>query len=367
MTSPAPIEPAIARARGGGHGHNEAHGRRLTAAFEALESYPALLEARDRLLRLTESERTPIADVAVTIESDVALVAAVLRRAGGAATPHTRPVESVRDALELLAPDSVHALAARQRTFDFFEGSAAWEAAPERVRLHGVATQRAAERVAIVTGYEHRDRLVAGAILHDVGKLVLAHAYPGYPHEVQGTARTPEERVAAERRELGIDHAVVGGVLARRWGLADSLASTIERHHADDGGDEAALVRLADLLAHYAHGDPISPAELVACARRVGLGAAALRSVIFELPNPLPPRPRAAEPCPLTPREREILLGLADGKVYKQIGADLGLSPSTVRSHLHNVYGKLGAADRAQAVLISARRGWLEGTRRLTP
>ena len=38
-----------------------------------------------------------------------------------------------------------------------------------------------------------------------------------------------------ERRELGVDHALVGGVLARRWGLPNRLASAIERHHSDDG------------------------------------------------------------------------------------------------------------------------------------
>jgi len=47
----------------------------------------------------------------------------------------------------------------------------------------------------------------------------------------------------------------------------------------------------------------------------------------------------------------ECLQGLAEGKVYKQIAHELGLSASTVRSHLHNLYGKLGAVDRAQAVL----------------
>jgi DNA-binding NarL/FixJ family response regulator len=58
-------------------------------------------------------------------------------------------------------------------------------------------------------------------------------------------------------------------------------------------------------------------------------------------------------------REVEVLRGLAQGKVYKQIASELGLSTSTVRTHLHNVYGKLGAMDRAQAVLIATERGWL--------
>ena len=44
---------------------------------------------------------------------------------------------------------------------------------------------------------------------------------------------------------------------------------------------------------------------------------------------------------------------------FGQIATELGLSTSTVRTHLHNVYGKLGAMDRAQAVLIASDRGWI--------
>ena len=54
-----------------------------------------------------------------------------------------------------------------------------------------------------------------------------------------------------------------------------------------------------------------------------------------------------------------VLQRLAEGKVYKQIAHELTLSTSTVRTHLHNIYGKLGAVDRAQAVLIATERGWL--------
>jgi putative nucleotidyltransferase with HDIG domain len=353
------IRPATPEAAGVQRQHNEGHGRRLTAAFEALEAFPALAESRDRLLRIVTADRVSPGEVAAAVESDVALVIAVLRVANQIEGRSRGRVNSIVEAVDLLSPAAVQTLATRARTFDFFERSSVWDAAPERFRLHGVATQRAADRLAAEAGFEDRDRLMVTALLHDIGKLVLMHAYPGYPGQVHGNARTPEERIHRERRELGVDHALVGGVLARRWGLPKSVASVIERHHADDVDGEGAFVRLADMLAHYSQGSAVSPTELLKCARTIGLGPPELRSVMYDLPYPTVGRARRADPCPLSKREVEVLKRLAEGKVYKQIAHELALSTSTVRTHLHNIYGKLGAVDRAQAVLIATERGWL--------
>jgi putative nucleotidyltransferase with HDIG domain len=360
MAEPAPsMNTAAQDPRGASRHHNEGHGRRLTAAFEALEAFPALAESRNRLLRVVKQERVSTSDVVAAVESDVALVIAVLRLGNQVEGKSRGKVESVVSAVELLSPEAVQQLATRARTFDFFERSTVWDAAPERFRLHGVATQRAADRIATEVGYEQRDRLMVTALLHDIGKLVLMHAYPGYPQQVHNGARTPEERIHRERRELGVDHALVGGVLARRWGLPKGVASVIERHHADDATGEAAFVRLADMLAHYSQGGAVSPTELLKTARTIGLGPTELRAIMYDLPYPTTGRARQVDPCPLSSREVEVLKRLAEGKVYKQIALELQLSTSTVRTHLHNIYGKLGAVDRAQAVLMATERGWL--------
>jgi putative nucleotidyltransferase with HDIG domain len=351
-----PTDPYAARER---H-HNEGHGRRLTAAFEALEAFPMLVESRNRVLRLFENGEPSTADVVAAVEGDVALSVTVMRLANQLEGRYHNKVETAVKGVEVLSAKSVHAIASRARTFDFFERTAVWQGFPERFRLHAVATQRAADRLAREIGYEARDRLMVTSLLHDIGKLVLIHAYPGYPRQVHAEARTPEERIQRERRELGVDHALVGGVLARRWGMPKSVASVIERHHAEDCDGEAALVRLADMLAHYVLGGTVSPSELLAVARTVGVSPAELRTVMYELPLPTSGgRPRQVDPCPLSSREIDVLRRLARGMVYKQIAGELELSTSTVRTHLHNVYSKLGAMDRAQAVLIATERGWI--------
>ncbi len=359
MSTAVPLSTPATTAAATQRRHNEGHGRRLTAAFEALEMFPALAESRNRLLRLVSEDRPSTTEVVNAVESDVALVISVLRLANQVEGKAHGRVESIVHAVNLLSPEAVQDLASRARTFDFFERSGIWDAAPERFRLHGVATQRAADRLASEVGYRHRDRLMVTALLHDIGKLVLMHAYPGYPGQVHGTARTPEDRLQRERRELGVDHALVGGVLARRWGLPKAVASAIERHHAEDATGDAAFVRLADMLAHYAQGGAILPTELLATARGIGIGPVELRTVMYDLPYPAKGRARQVDPCPLSSREVEVLKRLAEGKVYKQIALELSLSTSTVRTHLHNIYGKLGAVDRAQAVLMATERGWL--------
>src|ERR687893_2155268 len=153
--------PAAVRPRPGGREpyavvgrpRNEGHGKRLTAAFEALEVFPALAESRNRLLELVAEERPSTGEVVRAIESDVALVISVLRLANGLDSPRRGQVESIVGAVEVLSPEAVQALASDAETFEFFERGKTWDAAPERFRLHAVAVQRAADRLAAASGY----------------------------------------------------------------------------------------------------------------------------------------------------------------------------------------------------------------------
>jgi DNA-binding CsgD family transcriptional regulator len=62
----------------------------------------------------------------------------------------------------------------------------------------------------------------------------------------------------------------------------------------------------------------------------------------------------------LSPRELQVLQLVAEGKPAPEIGELLFVSPGTVKTHLKNIYGKLGARDRASAVAEALRRGLIE-------
>ena len=67
------------------------------------------------------------------------------------------------------------------------------------------------------------------------------------------------------------------------------------------------------------------------------------------------PLPMAGEA--LTPREAEILRLVAEGLGNKQIAARLGMSVTTVRTHLSSVYGKLQVKTRVELALYAAQAG----------
>lgn len=62
----------------------------------------------------------------------------------------------------------------------------------------------------------------------------------------------------------------------------------------------------------------------------------------------------------LHPRELEILKMLARGMTNRQIASELSLSVHTVRTHLGNVFKKLGVSSRTEALACAAKHGWVE-------
>ncbi|HEY3686595.1 MAG TPA: response regulator transcription factor [Streptosporangiaceae bacterium] len=67
----------------------------------------------------------------------------------------------------------------------------------------------------------------------------------------------------------------------------------------------------------------------------------------------------ATGPSPLTARESDVLRAAREPVSVADLGALLHLSPGTVRNHLSAAIQKLGARNRADAVAIADRKGWL--------
>ncbi|RAU21203.1 DNA-binding response regulator [Paramagnetospirillum kuznetsovii] len=111
----------------------------------------------------------------------------------------------------------------------------------------------------------------------------------------------------------------------------------------------------------------VSGAAMVNALRLVLSGETYLpSSSFFEDPanqGSLPPAAKSAVVPPpfdkLSRREGEILAQLVEGRTNKEIAIALSLQEITIKVHLRNVYRKIGAANRAQAVRIALQSGWI--------
>jgi PAS domain S-box-containing protein len=61
----------------------------------------------------------------------------------------------------------------------------------------------------------------------------------------------------------------------------------------------------------------------------------------------------------LTEREMQVLRCVARGLQNKEVAQDLGISPATVRNHVHNILAKLGVHSKLEVVSLSFRNGWV--------
>jgi DNA-binding NarL/FixJ family response regulator len=119
-------------------------------------------------------------------------------------------------------------------------------------------------------------------------------------------------------------------------------------------GSDADRARLRPVLAGVAI-EVVGEAPTIAAARAAGYSADAF----IVAPTPGTDRGPVAdvEEEPLTRRELEVLELLALGLPNKAIAARLDISDQTVKSHVASICGKLGAANRTDAVRIAVRRG----------
>jgi len=104
------------------------------------------------------------------------------------------------------------------------------------------------------------------------------------------------------------------------------------------------------------------PSEIVDAIRGAYAGLPQLHpAAAAQLMSHVAAEPKAsaapAQPNALTARETEILTFLARGFSNKEIAAACGIAEKTVKTHVSNLLGKLGLADRTQAALYAVKNG----------
>jgi DNA-binding NarL/FixJ family response regulator len=192
-----------------------------------------------------------------------------------------------------------------------------------------------------------RDGL-SGMFARDPGFEVLGEAGDGAEAVRLAQALSPDV-ILMDLRMPGTDGLTAIGELARRGVTARVLVLTTY------DTDSYVLPAIEAGATGYLLKDAPRE-ELLRAVRAAARGQAVLSpSVATRLMN----RVRAPGTGPLSPRELEVLKLVAAGTTNRDAAATLFISEATVKTHLLNIYAKLGVGDRAAAVAEAFNRGLL--------
>lgn len=218
-----------------------------------LKALPALPTVVAELLASFGNEEVDVGRLAEQISHDQALTARLLRVANSSFYGLQSRISTINEAVVVLGFRAVRSMVLAVGVSGVFRADHCPGFDPQSYIRHCVGVGLVARALAQVTG-RNPELAFTGGILHDIGELVLATCFPEqYAKTLAYREQHDCTLVAAERDILGLDHAVVGGLLADTWRFPASLHSAVAEHHAPSAATAdslADLIHLADGVAH---------------------------------------------------------------------------------------------------------------------
>jgi len=242
----------------------------LLRAESGLPSLPAV---HAELGRVISNPQSSAEDVARVIRRDTGLAASLLRLVNSSFYSFPSQIETISRAVTLVGTTQLANLALGTTVLGMFREIPKELVNMETFWRHSIATGILAGNLARRRGERDPERLFVAGLLHDVGLLMMYRTIPDKSLLVQRFIR---ERGAllhqAEMNILGFDHAMLGGMMLRKWNLPYPLVNAVLRHHTPDRGErhmEPALIHVANVMAAAMDNGPtgepfIQPLNLVA-------------------------------------------------------------------------------------------------------
>ncbi|MFA6543868.1 MAG: HDOD domain-containing protein [Limisphaerales bacterium] len=219
---------------------------------------PSLRSVDSALRELLNADHRYTSYVAEVIRRDPSLTARLLRLVNSVYYGLTSPVNSIEEAVFFLGIRQIRQLAMMTPVIEDFQKLAGHTAFPWReFWRHCIATAILSQELSgTVRSLPDETPYVAG-LVHDVGKIVMASAFPAHFAEIQRVAAEGEgDLLETERAVLGMPHTEIGAVYLKHHHLPAVLVDASLCHHAPECAESdvpmIAVVRLANQLSHAA-------------------------------------------------------------------------------------------------------------------
>lgn len=260
----------------------------LSDHIARLPPLPSL--ASEMLDGLTEEDMDP-GLLARRIVLDQTLALRALRIANSPFYGLPGRIDSIAEAVVVLGSRAIRSLIISAATVNTLSGLRA-EAGIDTRKFwrHSIGSAVAARHLARLAG-QNPDAAFTAGLLHDIGQIVLALAFP----ERYGAVRAQHvahggQLVALEKQLLGFTHADAGALLAARWGLPAVIGDAIAAHHQPEQSEAGSLASIAHIGSVIAHalalsGDPeeMVPALSDTAWKRLGIEWSALPTALARI------------------------------------------------------------------------------------
>jgi putative nucleotidyltransferase with HDIG domain len=234
-----------------------------------------------RLAQILARPDWDLDEVEEAIAFDQALTPKLLRMANSALASRGHPIATVREAVMRVGTGSIFSIAMALGVQSRFKPALPhYGMAEGALWVHSVSAALAVETLATTTKRKLPVESFTAALLHDVGKLVMARFLEP---EAVARLRTAEELGREQAREvevevLGIEHCELGAIVARHWQLPERLIDGILFHHYPGESKQPVVqvVHVAEAVARIVDarriGRPLPPGEgVVASVARESL------------------------------------------------------------------------------------------------
>ncbi|MFN8547376.1 MAG: HDOD domain-containing protein [Candidatus Eisenbacteria bacterium] len=228
----------------------------LNAILARLDTLPPARPILIRLLRMASEPDIGARDLVGVVEVDVSLTANLLRVCNTPEYSGSRPIATLNEAVLRLGTRTLLQLVIAQECEGVMSGVlTGYGLTRSDLWRHSTGAGTAA-RILAQKAHEPRTALAyTGALLHDLGKVVLDVFLQQQVKEIVARVRAGADFATAEAEVLGVGHDALGARIAQKWGFPDPLVWMIGHHHSPGSapGEQklCSLVHLGDAVAHW--------------------------------------------------------------------------------------------------------------------
>ena len=208
----------------------------------AVENMPAFPKSVQHILQLTRDVNCAPKDLVQVIDKDPVVTVKVLRVVNSAYYGLPKQITSVSHAVVYLGFNAVKNLALSIAAMGMLPTDNAAGFNGQQYLTHSLATASISKQLAYrLAETDPMDCFIAG-LLHDFGKVVIAQFMPKEFRLALETSQWHEMSLhLALRQVIGVDHAVVGAMLAEKWRFPMDLVETIRHQYSPELMDSPML------------------------------------------------------------------------------------------------------------------------------